>query len=136
MPLACARSRARCGLLSALARITTAEMDSLTTYLIYGVPLALLLMWWVLRRRRFERRSEDVQKKTGKAEPASLHPIINTRCIGCGSCVKACPEQEHHEILGILGGRAALINPGDCIGHGACRSPASHRSACPSAGKA
>ena len=53
-------------------------MDSLTTYLIYGVPLVLLLVWWVLRRRRFERRSEDVQKRTGKAEPASLHPVINT----------------------------------------------------------
>jgi thioredoxin reductase/NAD-dependent dihydropyrimidine dehydrogenase PreA subunit len=97
-------------------------MDSLTTYLIYGVPLVLLLVWWVLRRRRFERRSEDVQKRTGRAEPASLHPVINTRCIGCASCVKACPEQEHHEILGLIGGRAELINPGDCIGHGACKT--------------
>jgi thioredoxin reductase/NAD-dependent dihydropyrimidine dehydrogenase PreA subunit len=96
-------------------------MDSLT-YLIYGLPILLLLVWHVLRRRRFERHSEKVLEKTGRAEPASLHPVINSRCIGCGSCAKACPEQEHHAIIGIIGGRAELINPGDCIGHGACKT--------------
>jgi thioredoxin reductase/NAD-dependent dihydropyrimidine dehydrogenase PreA subunit len=35
--------------------------------------------------------------------------------------VKACPEQQHHNVLGILDGRAHLVSPGDCIGHGACR---------------
>jgi thioredoxin reductase/NAD-dependent dihydropyrimidine dehydrogenase PreA subunit len=96
-------------------------MDALT-YLIYALPVLLLLVWHVRRRRRFERRSEEVRKQTGRAEPASLHPVINERCIGCGSCVKACPEQEHHVVLGILRGRASLINPGDCIGHGACKT--------------
>jgi thioredoxin reductase (NADPH) len=63
-----------------------------------------------------------VLEHTGAAEPASLHPVIDpARCIGCGSCVKACPEQEHHNVLGILDGRAHLVSPGDCIGHGACR---------------
>jgi thioredoxin reductase/ferredoxin len=96
-------------------------MDALT-YLIYGLPVLVLLVWHVSRRRRFERHSEEVRKQTGRAEPASLHPVINERCIGCGSCVKACPEQEHHVVLGIVRGRAALINPGDCIGHGACKT--------------
>jgi len=96
-------------------------MDAMT-YLIYGLPVLLLLVWHVRRRRRLERRSEEVREKTGRAEPASLHPIFNERCIGCGSCVKACPEQEHHAVLGIMRGRADLINPGDCIGHGACKT--------------
>jgi thioredoxin reductase (NADPH) len=96
-------------------------MDAVT-YLIYGLPVLLLLAWHVRRRRRFERRSEEIRAQTGRAEPASLHPVINQRCIGCGSCVKACPEQEHHAILGIVRGRAELINPGDCIGHGACKT--------------
>jgi thioredoxin reductase/NAD-dependent dihydropyrimidine dehydrogenase PreA subunit len=96
-------------------------MDSLT-YFIYGLPLLVLLVWHVMRRRRFERRSAQIHERTRSAEPATLHPVINSRCIGCGSCVKACPEQEHHEILGILAGRAELINPGDCIGHGACKT--------------
>src|SRR5215469_12644280 len=96
-------------------------MNSLN-YVIYGLPVLVLLVWHVLRRRRFERHSEEIRKHTGSAEPASLHPIINERCIGCASCVKACPEQEHHAILGIVDGRAELINPGDCIGHGACKT--------------
>ena len=37
---------------------------------------------------------------------ASLHPIIDAvKCIGCGSCVKACPVQPEHAVLGLLGGK-------------------------------
>jgi thioredoxin reductase/ferredoxin len=97
-------------------------MDALT-YLIYGVPCVALLLWHVLRRRRLEKQSLKAKEQTGAAEPASLHPIIDPgRCIGCASCVKACPEQEHHTVLGIVEGRAHLVSPGDCIGHGACRT--------------
>ncbi|MBV8495305.1 MAG: NAD(P)-binding domain-containing protein [Gammaproteobacteria bacterium] len=93
------------------------------SYLIYALPCLALLVWQVRRRRRFERRSAQVHACSGAIEPASLHPVIDpARCIGCGSCVKACPEQAHHEVLGIVAGRAALINPGDCIGHGACKT--------------
>src|SRR5579862_1960702 len=96
-------------------------MDALT-YILYGIPCAVLLLWHVRRRRRLEKRSLKVHADSGAAEPASLHPVIDpARCIGCGSCLKACPEQEHHAVLGIIGGRAELVNPGDCIGHGACK---------------
>jgi len=92
-------------------------------YVIYGVPALLLFVWHTRRRRRLEKRSAQVQKVTGSAEPASLHPVIDpARCIGCGSCLKACPEQEHHDVLGIVAGRAVLVSPGDCIGHGACKA--------------
>ena len=75
-------------------------------YVIYGVPALLLFIWHTRRRRRLEKRSAQVQKVTGSAEPASLHPVIDpARCIGCGSCLKACPEQEHHDVLGIVAGR-------------------------------
>lgn len=98
-------------------------MDSLTTYLIYGLPCVVLLVWHVRRRRRLEKLSVKALEHTGAAEPASLHPIIDpVRCIGCASCVKACPEQSHHTVLGIVDGRAVLVSPGDCIGHGACKT--------------
>jgi thioredoxin reductase (NADPH) len=59
----------------------------------------------------------------GLQDPASLHPVIDpARCIGCGSCVKACPEEPEHHVLGIIDGRAELVDPGNCIGHGACKA--------------
>jgi len=91
--------------------------------LVYAAPLALIWAWYVGRRRRRERVSADVRQRvvaSGLAEPASLHPVIDAvRCIGCGSCVKACPE---HHVLGLIEGKAHLINPSECIGHGACRA--------------
>jgi thioredoxin reductase/ferredoxin len=58
----------------------------------------------------------------GVTEPVSLHPVIDTaKCIGCGSCAKACPEQPEHHVLGLINGKATLVSPSDCIGHGACR---------------
>lgn len=97
-------------------------MDNLTLY-VYLIPIAVLLVWHVRRRNRIVRQSAAALEKTGAAEPASIHPAINpTRCIGCGSCLKACPEQEHHTVLGLIGGRSVLVSPGDCIGHGACKT--------------
>jgi thioredoxin reductase/ferredoxin len=94
--------------------------------LVYGTPLALIWSWYVGRRQRAERRHVEVRERSmaaGLAEPASLHPVIDTvRCIGCGSCVKACPEQPGHHVLGLIDNRAQLISPSDCIGHGACRT--------------
>src|SRR3979490_931190 len=108
------RRRNQCGVPS---------MNSLTMYLVYGLPGLVLLVCHVLRRRRLERLSVKALEHTGAAEPASLHPIIDpARCIGCASCVKACPEQAHHTVLGIVDGRAVLVSPGDCIGHGACKT--------------
>ncbi len=59
----------------------------------------------------------------GMTEPASLHPLIDaSKCLGCGACVKACPEQPHHEVLGLIDGKAVLVGPTECIGHGACKT--------------
>jgi len=94
--------------------------------LVYGAPLALIWGWYLRRQQSVERRSVAARERSaaaGFAEPASLHPVIDTvRCIGCGSCVKACPEQPDHHVLGLIGGKAQLVSPSDCIGHGACRS--------------
>jgi len=100
-------------------------MDSLT-YLFYVLPSILLLGWFMRRRRRLEQRStaaHDESRAAGLNDPASLHPIIDpARCIGCGSCVKACPEEPQHHVLGIIRGRAVLVSPTECIGHGACKA--------------
>jgi thioredoxin reductase/ferredoxin len=95
-------------------------------YLIYGVPLVVLMGWYLHRRVHLERASKlahESAHSAGLVDPVSLHPVIDpARCIGCGSCVQACPEQPLHQVLGIVGGRAELVSPTDCIGHGACKT--------------
>jgi thioredoxin reductase/NAD-dependent dihydropyrimidine dehydrogenase PreA subunit len=59
---------------------------------------------------------------SGLTQPPSLHPVIDpARCIGCESCVHACPEFPAHQVLGIIQQKARLVSPTDCIGHGACQ---------------
>jgi thioredoxin reductase/NAD-dependent dihydropyrimidine dehydrogenase PreA subunit len=80
-------------------------------------------MW---RQRRIHVRHNQTLQDTiaaGMTEPASLHPLIDeSKCLGCGACVKACPETSHHDVLGLINGKAVLIGPTDCIGHGACKT--------------
>lgn len=96
---------------------------------LYAVPMALIWAAYAWRRRHRTRRNLaqlNAARAAGLSEPASLHPVIDhARCIGCGSCVEACPEKT---VLGLINGKAELINPASCIGHGACRS------ACPTQG--
>ena len=96
------------------------------SYLIYGIPLLLVLGWFALKRRHLEQLSaeaHDTSREAGLLDPASLHPVIDpTRCIGCSSCIKACPEEPEHHVLGLIDGRAQLVSPTDCIGHGACKA--------------
>ncbi|HEX6016898.1 MAG TPA: NAD(P)-binding domain-containing protein [Burkholderiaceae bacterium] len=83
-----------------------------------------MALWWLYqaRRRRIQRRhAEQLQQslQAGLNEPASLHPVVDPqRCLGSSSCIKACPE----DALGLVDGKAVLINGAACIGHGACRA--------------
>jgi len=100
-------------------------MDLLWSLALYGLPCAAILVMYVLRQRRIHathRRAQEEAIAAGMTEPASLHPLIDAaKCLGCGACVKACPEQPHHEVLGLIDGKAVLVGPADCIGHGACK---------------
>lgn len=90
---------------------------------IYLTPLLAFVSVYAWRRNRHHARSLDFltqSEAAGFSEPDSLHPVVDqTRCIGCGSCVSACPE---HHVLGLIDHKAGLVNPADCIGHGACKA--------------
>lgn len=103
----------------------TAQQLDIYHYVIFGTPLLVI---WVIYRwyKRNQTRNNLAIKheaiEAGLTEPASLHPIINSSiCLGCGSCVSACPEAKH-QVLGLIDNKAELINPSDCIGHGACKT--------------
>jgi thioredoxin reductase (NADPH) len=88
--------------------------------LIYLTPLLLILAIYIARNKKINRRGRErlrEAKEAGLNEPASIHPVIDPgRCVGSGSCVKACPEQA----LSMVGGKAVLTDASHCIGHGAC----------------
>jgi thioredoxin reductase/ferredoxin len=100
-------------------------MDSWSLVL-YFLPLAVITAIYLSRQRRTHTRHLHALEETiaaGMTEPASLHPLIDaSKCLGCGACVKACPETSHHDVLGLINGKAVLIGPTDCIGHGACKT--------------
>ena len=88
-------------------------------------PLLILAIYFYWYRGR-ERKSAHTRLQaieSGLSEPTSLHPIIDrNKCIGCKSCVFACPQQLGHDVLGIFHGKAELLEPANCIGHGACKT--------------
>jgi thioredoxin reductase/NAD-dependent dihydropyrimidine dehydrogenase PreA subunit len=96
-------------------------LEPLLTY--YAVPLAVIWALYFGFRMRSESRSRSIRAEAmeaGLTEPASLHPKIDPlKCLGCGACAKACPEGE---VLGLINGKAVLVEPTSCIGHGACKT--------------
>ncbi|MDQ7050797.1 MAG: NAD(P)-binding domain-containing protein [Enterobacterales bacterium] len=91
--------------------------------LIYASPLTIIFLIYSFKRKRHHKVAEKHLSSSindGLTEAASLHPIIDpVLCIGCGSCVTACPE---YDVLGMIHRKAELINPANCIGHGACKT--------------
>jgi len=108
-----------------LGTIRQEDFRLMTLNPIMGVyVLAIGVIWalYVGLRSRAEARSRAKKAAAAEAglhEPASLHPDIDPlKCVGCGACVRACPEGD---ILGLINGKAELLEPSHCIGHGACK---------------
>lgn len=92
----------------------------LSGVLLYAIPLIIVFFLYFRRRKKHAIKHKEAlleSRESGLTEPVSLHPVIDpVRCLGSSSCVRACPEGA----LGIIQGKAHLVNPSICIGHGAC----------------
>lgn len=96
--------------------------NTLLPLLLYCTPLVAALVVYLWRRHRHQAWAAaqlEQSISSGLSEPASLHPEVDpTRCLGSEVCVRSCPERA----LGIVAGKAVLVNASACIGHGACAS--------------
>jgi thioredoxin reductase (NADPH) len=92
--------------------------------LAWGVSLAVvaaIVLPYVLsfrRRRHLDRARKAEAVQLGFDRPPAQYPFIDPMaCIGCGSCVAACPEGD---VLGVVGGVATVVNGLRCVGHARC----------------
>ncbi len=84
--------------------------------LIFAFTIPYLVNWKRKQNQTIDKLNEATRIGTNKA--LMQHPIIDlSRCIGCGICTKVCPEGE---VLGLVGGKAVLINGSKCVGHEVC----------------
>src|ERR1700741_3877269 len=95
-------------------------MDNLISFLIAAVIIGAFLLYYLKQEKKKEAEALAAAEK-GKLRfdgPQSQHPHIdNTYCIGCATCTMVCPEGD---VLGMVGGKAVIINGYKCIGHGIC----------------
>jgi len=95
-------------------------MDTLLTWLIAGTVLGFFLVrYWRQHKRKEEAaRARAEQGPLFSEGPKAQHPhILTDSCIGCGACVKVCPEGD---VLALIDGKATIVNAHKCIGHGLC----------------
>ena len=94
-------------------------MDTLISWIIAGCILGFFFIrYW----RAHKRKEAEAHAATERGQlfdgPRAQHPLIHTdSCIGCGACVIACPEGD---VLGLVNGKATIINGHKCIGHSRC----------------
>ncbi len=96
-------------------------MESIFIWIITLTVAFLIFLPFFLKARRQQKADKtayDESRRLGADKPLSQHPKIDPYiCIGCGACVRACPEGD---VLGIVSGKATIINGMKCVGHGLC----------------
>jgi thioredoxin reductase (NADPH) len=95
-------------------------MDNLLSFLVAAFITGGFLLYYLKQEKKKAAATLEAAEK-GKLRsdgPQSQHPHIDsTQCIGCATCTMVCPEGD---VLGMVAGKAMIINGYKCIGHSIC----------------
>lgn len=89
--------------------------------LLAALAVAFAAAWQ--RQGELRRQREAVQERAevavhaSEAKPLQVPVIDLQKCLGCGTCVRECPESG---VLALVHGQAAVVNPAGCVGHARC----------------
>lgn len=101
--------------------MTEQFLEQLITYSVLFLIMGSIVLFYILKKKKGSEITEkkiEIAKAEGLFEPVSLHPYIDLNsCIGSAACIAECPEKD---ILGVVDGKATVVNTSNCIGHGAC----------------
>ncbi|HXY20124.1 MAG TPA: NAD(P)-binding domain-containing protein [Gemmatimonadales bacterium] len=96
------------------------SLDTIALLVVAFLVLAATSPIVVYQVRKDRRAKALVQeaRTLGSHETVSLHPRVDEGlCIGCGECVKHCPEQD---VLTTIRNKAVVAHAVECVGHGIC----------------
>ena len=104
-------------------------MGNVETNFLFHIIAVLVLLLFVMakwqkaidKRHRKKTLAEIKEAKSRKTDKAiAQHPQIDPYlCIGCSSCIRACPE---NGVIDLVDGVAHIIHGSRCIGHGRCEN--------------
>jgi thioredoxin reductase (NADPH) len=92
-------------------------------WLVAAVLVLAVIVPYLIKYRRSQRLAAERHPEAqllGIDRAVGQFPMVNrSLCIGCGSCVDACPEGN---VLAVVWGAAEVINGQRCVGHGYCEA--------------
>jgi thioredoxin reductase/NAD-dependent dihydropyrimidine dehydrogenase PreA subunit len=88
------------------------------------VALLGAALFGLVAKRRERARAHGTARARARAEAVGAakaelqHPVVDlSRCLGCGACVRACPEEG---VLALLHGQAVVVRGAGCVGTASC----------------
>jgi len=93
--------------------------------ILIGLVITLALAVLIGARRRIElasmaRHVDELAtaREKGSRQARLQYPHVDlSRCLGCGTCIQACPE---NGVLELIHGQAIVVHGARCVGHGVC----------------